>query len=162
GKSGAYIASSADDGTTWSANRRVSVEEACPCCRTAIATDRDGVVYLAWRTVLPVNIRDIVVARSADGGVTWDAPQRVHGDDWQYDGCPHAGPSLMVDVQHRVHIAWWTGKPGNAGVFYARADDGVRFSPPVTIASAPSSRPSHVQLAIRDSTVLVVWDDGFT
>jgi hypothetical protein len=162
GKSGAYIASSADGGATWSANHRVSVEEACPCCRTAIATDSAGVVYLAWRTVLPGNIRDIVVARSVDGGATWNTPQRVHGDDWQYDGCPHAGPSLMVDAEHRVHIAWWTGKPGNAGVFYARSDDGVSFAPPVTMASAPTSRPSHVQMAVRDSLIIVVWDDGFT
>ena len=162
GKSGAYIASSADGGLTWSANTRVSVGEACPCCRTAIATGADGVVYLAWRTVLPGNIRDIVVARSADGGVSWGAPQRVHDDDWQYDGCPHAGPSLLVDAAQRVHIAWWTGKPGYAGVFYARSDDGVAFAAPVTMASAPASRPSHVQMALRDSTVLVTWDDGFS
>ncbi len=162
GKSGAYIARSTDAGATWSENRQVSVEEACPCCRTAIASDSGGVVYLAWRTVLPGNIRDIVVARSADGGVTWTVPRRVHADDWQYDGCPHAGPAMTVDARHRLHVAWWTGKPGKAGVFYARADDGVTFAPPVTMASAPASRPSHVQLAVRDSTVVVVWDDGFT
>jgi hypothetical protein len=162
GRSGAYLSRSRDGGATWESNVRVSIDEACPCCRTAIAADTGGVVYLAWRTVLPGNIRDIVIARSTDFGVTWAAPQRVHADDWVYDGCPHAGPSVAVDAAHRVHIAWWTGAPGRAGVHYARADDGQHFGRVVAIATAPASRPSHPQLVVDAARVVVVWDDGFT
>jgi hypothetical protein len=162
GKSASYTAVSTDGGATWGTNVRASVHEACPCCRTAIASDTGGVVYLAWRTVLPGNVRDIVVARSTDGGASWGEAQRVHADDWVFDGCPHAGPSLAVDAQHRLHVGWWTGKPGRAGVFYARADDGVTFGAPVALATAASSRPSHVQLAVDGERVAVTWDDGFT
>jgi hypothetical protein len=160
GQSGAYITWSTDGGATWAANVRVSVDEACPCCRTAIASDSAGVLYLAWRTVMPGNIRDIVVARSADGGVTWSPPVRVHADDWVYPGCPHAGPSMTVDDQHRLHIAWWTGVPGRSGVQYARSDDGLAFNPAVAIALGETSRPAHVQLAVTGDQVVVVWDDG--
>lgn len=161
GKSGAYITWSDDNGATWNQNIRASVDEACPCCRTAIASDTGGVVYLAWRTVLPGNIRDIVVARSTNGGATWDKPERVHADGWVFDGCPHAGPSLAVDAKHRLHAVWWTGKQRNAGVFYARADDGVHFGEPVPIAVKPQSAPSHVQLAVEGDRVAITWDDGF-
>jgi hypothetical protein len=162
GKSGAYTAWSDDGGATWSANTRVSVGEACPCCRTAIASDTGQIVYLAWRAVLPGNIRDVVVARSVDGGSTWSSPERVHADGWVYEGCPHAGPSMAVDEKHRLHVTWWTGKEGAAGVFYARADDGVKFGPATAIAAAPRSRPSHVQLALSGDRVAVTWDDGFS
>ena len=162
GKSTAYITRSSDGGRTWSANRRVTTGEACPCCRTAIATGRDGTVYLAWRAVLPGNVRDVVVARSTDGGVRWSEPVRAHADDWVFDGCPHAGPSMQVDGDDRVHIAWWTGREGSAGVYYAHSADGARtFSNPIPLGVAEFSRPAHVQLALAGAeTVVAVWDDG--
>jgi hypothetical protein len=162
GKSATYVTRSTDGGRTWAPNVRVSMGEACPCCRTAIAAAGDGTVYLAWRTVLPGNVRDVVVARSADGGRTWSEPRRVHADDWVFDGCPHAGPSLQVDAEGRVHVAWWTGKEGAAGVWYARSDDGARtFGAPVALGVAELSRPAHVQLALgQDGLVAAAWDDG--
>jgi hypothetical protein len=163
GKSTAYVTRSTDGGRIWSANRRVTEGEACPCCRTAIATSRDGTVYLAWRAVMPGNVRDIVVARSVDGGQTWSPAVRAHADEWVFDGCPHAGPSMQVDSAGRVHLGWWTGKEGSAGAYYARSDDGARtFSPPVALGTAAFSRPAHVQIALGSggSTVVAAWDDG--
>jgi hypothetical protein len=164
GKSAVYVARSADGGRTWARNVRADAGEACPCCRTAIATSPDGkTVYLAWRGVLAGNVRDVVVARSGDGGQTWDAPVRVHADGWVFDGCPHAGPALQVDTAGRVHVAWWTGTEGAAGVYYARSDDGARtFGPPVPLGVAGFSRPAHAQLALAPggATVVAAWDDG--
>jgi hypothetical protein len=162
GTSAAYITRSTDGGVTWDRNRRVAEGEACPCCRTAIATASDGTVYVAWRAVLPGNVRDIVVARSSDGGRTWSEPVRAHADDWVFEACPHAGPSLQVGSDDRLHVAWWTGKEGVAGVYYAHSIDGARsFSPAVPLGVAELSRPAHVQLALgNDALVAVVWDDG--
>ncbi len=113
----------------------------------------------------PGAIRDIVVARSTDHGMTWDTPVRVHPDNWVFDGCPHAGPSLAVDGANRLHVAWWTGKPGAAGVYYTQSSDrGTSFAPATALGVADASQPAHVQLAVGGSstqpTVLAVWDDG--
>jgi hypothetical protein len=136
--------------------------EACPCCRTGLATARDGTIYMAWRHVFPGSIRDVVVARSSDQGATWTTPVRVHADDWTFDACPHAGPAIALDSAGALHVTWWTGKEGNAGVFYAKSVDGARtFGEPVALGVAQFSRPSHVQLALApDNRVVVAWDDG--
>ena len=162
GKSLAYATRSEDGGKTWAPNHPISMGEACPCCRTALATAPGGVVYAAWRAVLPGGIRDIVVARSDDHGASWGAPVRVHADDWRVDACPHAGPALAVDSRQRLHVAWWTGKEGAAGVHYARSDDGAKsFGHATPLGTAEFSQPAHVQLALGDSGLVVAaWDDG--
>ena len=57
GKSAVYMTHSTDGGASWAPNVRVvpitsPLTEACPCCRTAIAADADGTVYLSWRAVI--------------------------------------------------------------------------------------------------------------
>jgi hypothetical protein len=163
GRSAAYVAHSTDGGTTWSANRRVEMGgEACPCCRTAMASAPDGTIYLAWRKVFPGSVRDIVVATSRDGGATWSDPVPIHADRWVFDGCPHAGPALAVDSIGRLHAVWWTGKEGRSGVWYTRSDDGARtFREPVAMDTAAVYRPAHVQLALGDGGIVAAaWDDG--
>jgi len=161
GKSRTFLTRSTDGGTTWTPPALADTTQSCPCCRTAIATARDGTVYLAWRTVLAGNVRDVVVARSRDRGLTWSAPVRGHSDNWVFDGCPHAGPSMQVDSAGAVHIAWWTGLEGKAGVYYARSTDaGTTFGAPVPLGVSEFSAPAHVQLALGGGKVVAVWDDG--
>ena len=162
GKSKTFLTRSTDAGTTWTTPVLADSNQSCPCCRTAIAAAGDGTLYLAWRSVFPGSVRDVVVARSTDHGATWAAPVRVHADNWVFDGCPHAGPSMQVDSAGTVHIAWWTGKEGAAGVFYTRSTDtGATFAEPIALGAAEFSAPAHVQLALGDrGTVVAVWDDG--
>jgi hypothetical protein len=160
GKAATYMTHSTDGGHTWGQATKVSVGETCPCCRTSIAAGPHGLVYLAWRSVFPGNIRDIVVARSSDYGATWTVPKRVHADNWVFGGCPHAGPSLQLDAHGTVHIAWWTGKQDNGGVWYAVSTDSARtFTDATRIVPQEVPLPTHVQLALNPHETIVVWDD---
>lgn len=160
--SGAWIARSEDGGVTWSSPVRVDGGEACPCCRTSVVSAKNGTLYMAWRHVYPGNIRDVVVSQSSDQGVTWSEPVRVHADDWKFDACPHAGPAMSLDDKGTLHVTWWTGKEGSAGVYYAQSADGAKtFSQPIALGVAQFSRPAHVQLALASNgRVIVAWDDG--
>src|SRR4051812_10829429 len=140
--SASWITRSTDGGKTWSPRVRVDLGEACPCCRTGLATGKDGTLYMSWRHVFPGSIRDIVVARSNDHGTTWSQPVRVHADDWKFDACPHAGPAIATDDKGTLHVTWWTGKEGSAGVFYAQSTDGGKtFSAATPLGVAQYSRP---------------------
>jgi hypothetical protein len=160
GKSGVWMSRSADGGRTWEANRPIYTDPSCPCCRTSVAVAADGTIYVAWRAILPGDVRDVVVTRSSDGGKTWALPVRTRADDWVYPGCPHAGPSLEVDANGAVHVAWWTGKEGEAGIYYAKSTDGAKTFATQPIATGDRARPAHVQLAVAGKGVYLAWDDG--
>jgi hypothetical protein len=160
GDSRVWLRRSDDGGRTWHDTQVIHHGPACPCCRTSLAMGPDGAMYASWRTILSGDVRDVVVARSTDGGATWQQPVRPREDGWVFPGCPHAGPSLRVDAGGVVHIAWWTGKEGSAGVYYARSTDGANTFSAVPIAVGSRSTPAHVQLAIGPDGPVVAWDDG--
>lgn len=163
GHSGVWMSRSKDGGKTWEANRPIYSDPTCPCCRTSVAVAADGTIYVAWRAILPGDVRDVVVTKSVDAGQTWGKPVRPRADGWIYPGCPHAGPSLEVDSKGRVHVAWWTGKEGEAGVYYARSDDGAETFSAQPIATGERARPAHIQLALAPAgEVYVAWDDGLS
>ena len=163
GHSGVWMSRSDDGGRTWEPNRPIYQEPTCPCCRTSVAVASDGAIYVAWRAILPGDVRDVVVTKSVDGGQTWGKPVRPRPDGWVYPGCPHAGPSLEVDEEGRVHVAWWTGKEGEAGVYYARSGDGGETFTAQAIATGERARPAHIQLALAPADgVFLAWDDGLS
>lgn len=161
GVSGVWLRVSKDGGATWAPARAIHEAPSCPCCRTGLALASDGSLYVSWRKIFAGDVRDVVVMRSTDDGATWSAPVKPRDDGWVFPGCPHAGPSMRVGRDGAVHIAWWTGRAGAAGIWYARsADRGVTWSA-VAIDTATKSSPAHVQLALDDRTgVVVAWDDG--
>jgi len=107
----------------------VVAQKICPCCRTAMTVDVDGVLYLAFRHAPPDNIRNMFMARSEDRGKTFSTPTQIHNDGWVIDGCPHNGPALDTDAAGNVHVVWYTGKEQGYGVYYAISKDrGDTFS----------------------------------
>jgi hypothetical protein len=137
----------------------------CYCCKTSIATDREGVVYAAWRNVYEGNVRDIAFSKSSDGGNTFASPVRVSNDHWVLDGCPENGPALAVDSRNRIHVAWPTLVPGAApggeptlALFYATSQDGRHFTRRQQIPT--EGLPRHSQIAAGPRGELVVaWDE---
>lgn len=151
------VARSIDGGRTFEPGV-ILTPQACPCCRTSIVvTGQD--VYVAWRDVNDENVRNVVVAHSTDGGATWSAPQAVHDDSWRIDGCPHAGPSLAIGGDGRVHVAWYTGAPERPGIYHAVVDTGLDFDAPAPLLTGEWVPPSLVELAATDGAILAAWDD---
>jgi hypothetical protein len=160
----------------------------CYCCKTALATAADGLVFAAWRHVYPGNIRDIAFTMSRDGGKTFAAPLRVSEDKWMLEGCPDDGPAIAIDGKNRIHIVWPTvitektaehaetaeksdlsqrslrsprlnNAESTIALFYAMSADGKRFTPRRRIPT--QGMPHHPQIAIAvDGSLAIAWDEG--
>ena len=106
-ESGTFVTRSTDHGRTVAKNLKVD-ENTCVCCRTSLTTGPDGTLYVAWRKVLPGDLRETVVARSTDGGSTFSSPVIVGHDKWVFPGCPHRPASIGTDRLGRLYVVWYT------------------------------------------------------
>jgi hypothetical protein len=137
-----YLAVSKDLGASWSPSNTRLWGDACPCCRVALVTRPDGAVVAAWRGHFDGSVRDPVIATVAPAPAT---PRRVSVDGWVFQGCPHTGPALASAADGSLHVAWFTGKEGGAGIFYSRSSDGSSFDRPVPLltgAGLPAAHPA--------------------
>jgi len=88
--------SSTDAGTTWS--KPVVLEgdagAICSCCAPSAAFAADGSLAVMWRGQAGDD-RDLVVARSTDGGATFSKPAKVGTGTWKIAACPMDGGALV-------------------------------------------------------------------
>jgi hypothetical protein len=144
-----YAIASTDGGETWSSRSRISVREVCSCCTPSVAFGADGTLYVAFRDVTEGSLRDIVVARSADGGKKWTTPTLVHRDGWKLNACPAAPPVLQIDQKGRVHVVWWTGHIERAGIYHAvSADKSADKFPSVTRVIPTNVHPMSLGMTL--------------
>ena len=125
-----FVSSSTDGGKSFTRNQRVATQ-VCPCCKTAMAVNSDGRVYLSWRQVLPGDFRHIAVASLAKGAKSFTDSVIVSDDQWLIKGCPVSGPALSVGEGGRLRVTWYTGfENGPHGIFSSEStDEGRTFSP---------------------------------
>lgn len=157
-----------DDGITFGPSVLVD-DSSCECCRTALAIDRDGLIYLAWRDQEEQAdggdpVRNMVISRSANRGASWEPAVPIHNDGWRVAQCPESGPAIAVDGNGLVRASWFTGKEGGAGVYYAASDDGGRtFSTPVALVTDEYFPHANVRASLgQDGAFWVTWDDPRT
>ncbi len=158
---GTFTARSTDRGRTIAQNMKVD-DDTCVCCRTAVATSSDGVVYVAWRKIFEGNIRETVVARSTDDGKTFSSSAIVGNDRWVYPACPHRPASLGVDRRGRLYVVWYTeGADETPTVYLAYSDDrGKTFSPKKPLNRSKGTFPDHPQMAVDPKgRIVVVWEE---
>ena len=158
--SGTYVTRSTDHGLTFDKNKKID-DDTCVCCRTSVAIAPDGTVYVAWRKMFG-DIRETVVARSSDGGLTFSEPVIVGHDRWNYPSCPHRPASLGVDDDGRVYVAWYTeGEDETPAIFVAYSDDrGQSFSRKQQLNRSKGTFPDHPQLAVdRRGRVVAIWEE---
>jgi hypothetical protein len=158
---GTFVARSTDQGRSVTKNLKVD-ENTCVCCRTALATSPDGIVYVAWRKVFDGNVRETVVTRSTDGGETFSTPVIVGNDRWIYPACPHRPASIAVDRLGRLYVVWYTeGADETPAIYLAYSDDkGATFSPKRQMNISKGTFPDHPQMAVDpDGRVVLIWEE---
>ena len=135
--------------------------DVCFCCKTAVAIGPRGTVYTAWRHIFPGSMRDIAFAAS-NGGRPFGPLVRVSEDKWELNGCPEDGPSMAVDDNGTIHIAWATvvndAEPYKA-IFYATSRDGKMFSPRKRVPTPATTTPGHPQLTLTRNGAAIVFDE---
>ena len=158
---GAQFTCSRDGGQTIDAN--VTIDGmACPCCRPMQAIAPDGALWIAWRKTFEGNVRDIVLASSADHGKTFSPPMLVRQDGWAFPACPHRGPSIAFDRAGRLYVAWYTeGTDEQPRLLFAVSDDqGKTFSEPLSLHTSLTSLPDQLRMAVHpDGLVVAVWEE---
>jgi hypothetical protein len=155
-----FMAFSNDGGRSFSKNQRIA-KEACPCCKTALATGAEGRVYAGWRQVLPGEFRHIAVAASEDGGKTFSSPIIVSDDRWMIAACPVSGPALSVGDDGALRVVWYTeGEKAAPGLYWAvSSDNGKTFSESRPLARG-QGRGTPLLLTSGKSGAAVVWESN--
>jgi hypothetical protein len=150
-----WLAQSTDDGRTFKAERPVSppTSGACGCCGMGALADKEGTVYLSYRTAREAVHRDMYLLVSRDRGKSF---QPIELQPWQIGACPMSTSSL-AEANGRVAVSWETARQ----VYFAFVDGtrGLIESP----CSAPGqgSNRKHPTVAINKAgEVLFAWTEG--
>jgi hypothetical protein len=157
-----FLARVVDGGRRVERTQKLDIGETCVCCRVAVAVAAPELVAVFWRKVFPGDVRDMVLARSRDGGRTVDAPAKIHADNWRISACPHRGGSVAIDGRGRVHALWYTeGTRNQPDVLYSVASDGQGFAAPKRVHVSTASIPDHARLAVNAAGHgAIVWEDS--
>jgi hypothetical protein len=156
-----WMSTSEDGGKTFSPDRHI-LSDVCECCRTTLQVGAAGRVFLSYRKVPPAGPmnRDIMVARSEDGGKTF-TPTAVSRDGWELNGCPVVGPSLSIDNTGMLTVVWFIGEGQRAGLYFASSSDhGKSFSPRQPLDGEQRMGKHAHAVRLSAGRTLVAWDDA--
>ncbi len=158
-------ASSTNGGKTWSVNNTID-DLTCACCwneiihvpASAKSSDKQGELFALYRDMNP---SDMGLARSTDGGKTWNKLGHIGEYGWLFKGCPHVGGGLSLsespDGTRQLFSVIWTGMPGKIGChLFASDNDGRGWIPVRPIGEDTAKHPT---LAASGQQICVVWDD---
>ena len=153
---GIYAAVSRDGGRTFQPETKVA-DHSCECCRLTSAVDADGTPLVMWRHVFTPNERDHALAR-LNPDASPASMQRATFERWKVDGCPHHGPSLVVDDRGVRHAVWFNQKDGEGRVHYGRLSPGaeIRVDGQRTVGG---QRAAHADIGAVAGKVVIAWKE---
>ena len=131
-------------------------ERICECCQTSAAVTSEGPIAI-YRDRSAGEVRDIFVVRQHNG--VWGAPQAVHADTWQINGCQVNGPAVSASAR-RVVVGWYTEANNVPHVKLAFSEDAAAtFGSPIEVDDGEAIGRVDV-LLLPDSSALVCWMAG--
>ena len=131
-------------------------ERVCECYQTSAAVTSQGPIAV-YRDRSQTEVRDIYIVRQVNG--SWTTSQPVFADNWQINGCPVNGPTVVTDGT-RVAVAWFTSAADTPRVKVAFSQDaGGTFSQPIQVDDGETIGRVDV-LLLPDGSALVCWLSG--
>lgn len=150
-----WVARSSDDGHTFGPEEAAFDEPtgACGCCGMRALADREGQLYILYRSAAEVVNRDMYLLFSSNQGADF-AGLKV--DDWKVDHCVMSTAALG-EGPHGVLAAWET----EGQVYYARfVPAGGKTSRPVAAPGRAAKRKHPVVAANAKGEVILAWTEG--
>jgi hypothetical protein len=130
----------------------------CPCCPTSATFASDGTLFVAFRNLVD-GYRDLAIARLRPGERQFEGPFAVVPPTWEFDGCPHDGPSLVVADGH-LHAVWMDAHTGPQRAYYGRtALDNLQFQVQPLHADGPGTQ-GNPKLYADSRGVHAVWEES--
>lgn len=154
-----WFSRSVNGGKSFSRPLHVAGTGASPARAPALAVGPSATLYLAW-TVGEDDGADIRLAKSVDGGASFDAP-RVVAPSKSYSDAP----KLTVDPAGVLHLVYAESSGGPFARFHVRytrsTDEGRTFQPPRDISTPLAGFTGAAYPALgadAKSRLLVTWE----
>jgi hypothetical protein len=99
---------STDGGATWAKNTLVYKSpdgSVCECCHPSVVHDSKGTIYVMWRNSL-AGARDMYLATSTDGGMTFGPAAKLGAGTWPLKACPMDGGSIIAIAPGKTASVW--------------------------------------------------------
>ncbi|EWH00343.1 sialidase family protein [Halomonas sp. BC04] len=118
-----------------------------------LAEGPDGTIWAAWTAYEG----ELYISHSLDGGSTFTQPEPVARDDSR----PARAPSLAVDGEGRVHLAWSLGEDAAADIHYTLLDSsGAILAEPAAVATSPGHADAPSLAVDANGTVHLAYAEA--
>lgn len=119
----------------------------------------DGEAFASWFAIRPDSSVILRVARSDDGGQTWNPGVTADSTDVGRAGCDRPAPFISADsLNAYVHVVYHLVGREGAGIFFTHTmDRGGMFHAVVPIVYG--DRPAAASIASHGDTIVVAFED---
>ncbi len=150
---------STDNGSTFSAPRALDNTYpggACACCSVRAAMTPDRALFVGFRGAYH-NVRDIYLVHGPVQSKRFEASQ-VSADNWVFEGCPMAGPSVDPTTSKLIHVAWMS----DGQVYHATSDNGGGSFTARAAPGDPQQGPRSLPVIVSNARgeQLFAWVEG--
>ena len=137
----------------------LSPGEPCDCCKSSLVIDNDN-IYLFYRNN-DNNVRNSFVAKSSNGGLSFDNYSDLDDFNWIVSSCPATTPKGVINYDS-LTVVRKSGATGNNEVVISSIDKtslsssqcfNIDYPPPGTIQNYP-------EIDNQGDSLFVVWQDN--
>ena len=150
-----YYKRSTDGGLTWGEDVRLTFDPSDPGVPSIAVTGSD--VHIAWHDIRDGNW-EIYYKRSIDGGLTWQADQRLTNDP-----ATSERPSIAVSglsPNEEVSVVWDDDRDGDKEIYFLHsADGGVTWQAQTRLTNSVGESEAAC-IGAFNSNVHVTWVDS--